>query len=303
MIHHRDRPPYVPGPVRVRGDSPPFLSRSCVGLSVILVVLYFLLACFPSSNDSGEGSSRTIVINTIAIPFFWITLVAVPISFIVAISALTSKVRTGWLLLSLTLVGPFVGIFSIGNALTGHTDEISVKDSDGSEYHLLAQLFLQGSELVIGRLEHRSLFQERYLVVASSAWEEPLFMVRPEPAGESPKLYITPSHQVIAVQNENWAFLAYDSATGKEYNEHWDTDPKSPEGDIRDLSPFLLLREGDVPSQSDFQSLLDAGGKDKREGRPNIKAIEADLQNPNPEVRAMAQKLKKNLLAYPLVDN
>lgn len=65
--------------------------------------------------------------------------------------------------------------------------------------------------------------------------------------------------------------------------------------DLRQLSPFLLLKPNDVPNPMDFKTLLDS----KSNGRPFPVAVAKELRNTNPRVRRLATKLLNDLVAHP----
>lgn len=274
------------------------------GLTLLLALLYAVIVCVSPSFETTEKGARIITINTFVDTVFLAALPTVAISFCVAIWLLICKVKKGWLLLGSVLISPIVGFIGITLQLISHHDVASVEDVDGTKYHLLIEHFLQGSDVVISKLESRSPFRSRFKVLGRSAWETYVFVVRKASNDklEDFQLYISPTHKIVAVTSENRACLAYDLRNKWTYADEYNN-AEHRTSPIVNLSPFELLSNSDQASNSDFKTLFAVEGNTYIDSRPEIKALASDLNSPNLLVREMARKLKVDLLAHPPIHN
>lgn len=269
-------------------------------LSIVLVVLYALLLLFPLSWEAGganTGLPRTITINTargaIDILTFWTSAVAA----IGAIWIVVRKNRAGWLLLALSLASPVLLFIGAINDAMGFASIASIKDSDGAEYCFLAQSFLQGSALALGRVRRQAGFLQEIDILATAPWERAfgcLGVVRPQNATGEQSLYLTNRRMLVGVTHESIAFIAYDLKGRKSYG--WKPDGGAEvASDIRELSPFLLLGPTEKPRMEDFKKLLSP----ETDGRADAEVVRKEFTNPNPAVATLARRLFDDLKKHP----
>lgn len=259
-----------------------------IGLPVVLGVYFVLIFAFPPSRSDYSGSAETITINRWWETLGWATVATIVVAFVVGLVGKRKRAYLWWLPFSISIVSPFLCCGGFFNAMISHADMASVKDRDGAEYHLLGQSFLQGSELVIGRLQKRVGFIDRFEVIAHSPWEgDYLEVVRPkERVREEPELWLTKDRILVGLPYKNDAYVAYDLKTNRPYSETKYSNRGN--SDIRSLSPFLLLKSGDVPSESDYNEMLDP----ESEGYPDKFALELDLYyQKDPLQVSLARKL------------
>jgi hypothetical protein len=258
-----------------------------ISLIALLVGTYGLLLLLPGESYGKTGTVQTITINTWR---GWLLIAALASSIVAVFASLrTTRLRwwPAWLLFALGLGSPLIWFGCLVHDFGAHQGAGFVRDHDGKEYHLLKSSFLQGSHLAIGRLRHRLGPIEEYEILAESPWEESfgfLAVVRPE-ASTNPELYLTDDRMLVGVPHRNMAFLAYDLRAAKAYSQRINGD-ESGFSDMRELSPFLLLRSHDVPRPSDFQSLM----APESFGRPYPQAIQKDLTSDNARVRELARR-------------
>jgi len=163
-------------------------------------------------------------------------------------------------------------------------DEASVKDSQGNEYHLLNSNFLMGTNVAIAKVLSHSDKETKYKVLVEDPGKEgTLQMVRKTGVPDAPRLFLTSNGLLIGLLYGSSCIDAYDLknkiAYGAEISNH----------KVKELSPFALLVEGDVPNEQDFQTLLHRPGDDK----PNIAVIKKDLTSQIPIVRKLAARYLK----------
>ena len=156
--------------------------------------------------------------------------------------------------------------------------------------------FLQGSELVIARVEHRGLFQNRLKVLVHSSWESTegyLLVVRPMGRRFARQLHLTDQGILVGLPYQNQAFLAYDTIKAKGYSElanEKSNEPGQPAGTMKELSPFLLIGPHDTPSTDDVDSVMNAD----LYSIPDLQVVKRDFINPNPNIRDFAKTLYFN---------
>jgi len=274
--------------------------RICFFFLVLLVISYLPLFFIPAETESKVGLTRFITVNKFWEPLVIFSVGWAFVTLIISIWVLVRRQRLGWFLLAAALTTPFAFCIGTFKNIDKHTDYSSLRDKDGSEYHLMVSHFLQGSDIVICRLLRESPFTQEYEVLVTSAWEEmqgSLGLVRPQGTpNKDISLYMSPKHVLVGATGNNRAFLAYDLSNKVGYS--GDDKMFEPARSIYELSPFLLLTAKDTPNESDFKDLLGA----ENFGRPKFKSIEGDLKSENPAVRKMAGEIKADILGHPTPD-
>ena len=266
-------------------------------MATTLGLLYVLLYAFPPSKNEYSGPSSTITINRWWEPLGWATAALLLVNLVLSFRWQLQRRVLWWVPLSFALAGPLLCCGGLFNGLISYGDLASVKDRDGTEYHLLGQSFLQGSDLAIGRLQSRFGFLEQYEVIVTSPWEQSfgyLEVVRPEDrVTEEAGLWLTKDRVLVGLPYGNDAYLAYDLEAKRPYSQIFNSNELN-YTDIRNLSPFLLLKSGDVPSERDFKELLNP----ESYGYPDKFAVDLDLYQSDPLRVSLARKLlpflKKN---------
>lgn len=259
-----------------------------IGLPVALGILFVMIFAFAPSRSDYSGAVETITINRWWDALCWATVATVVTACMVGLIGKRKRTRLWWLPFSFSIVSPFLCCGGLFNAIISYADMASAKDLDGTEYHLLGESFLQGHTLVIARLKSRVAFVDRYEVIVTSPWEgEYLEVVRPQDrVTDRPALWLTKDRILVGLPYENDAYVAYDLEKKRPYSlESFNLDDGY--ADIRTLSPFLLLKSGDVPSESDYKELLNP----ESNGYPDKYAVELDLYQSDPLRVSLAKKL------------
>lgn len=265
-----------------------------LALTGILVISWCLL--FFTSNSVRLGQELTI--NTAHGWFYPIVIVVGVLALIGSIWALSANNGIGVVSLVAVVVSPvvmfFAGIFEAGD----YSSVAMARDVDGTEYHLLDSHFLQGSSLAIGRLTKRNAFQTKFDLLIESGCEDTfgfLSLVRPNRKTDECLIALTSNHVVVGAEQGYKCYLAYDLRNRKAYSQSGNSSGEVSTS-IQSMSPFVLLGPHDLPKKEDYKLLFDP----KSTGLPDVKAVEADLQNPNPAVRVMARRYIDHVHSHPL---
>lgn len=287
------------GPGRTSGKRRPDPEAMSLASAVgFLCVLYALLILFPASRFTGTTRPETITLNDWRGPLYLLALATSATTVFLALRFLRRRgQRSGWIAFAIGASSPLFLCVGVGNDLGAFMDAGSVRDVDGTEYHLLESAFLQGSELAIGRLRRRSGPIEEFEVLVDSPWEEHfgfLSIVRSQDASRDRRMYLTKESVLVGVPYGNKAFLGYDLGNRKAYSQIFNANEEG-YADMRKLSPFLLLGAEDAPRESDVRTLFDP----KSTGRPFPEAIARDRESPNHEVAELTRRLLHDLHLHP----
>ncbi len=163
----------------------------------------------------------------------------------------------------------------------------TVTDMNKTVYYFLDSSFLQGQTMVIGRLKRRSLFLDRFDVLAETNGDSPrryLHIVRPDKTQDSyGQLYLTRKNWLVAMRYDNKMYMAYDLNSGKPYVRD----------DVMALSPFIMIDPDTPLNNNDRRQILEIGAGEEV-GQPRKETIVQALTNENPGVRDLAKKLLAN---------
>ncbi|MEI7986661.1 MAG: hypothetical protein WCI55_13630 [Armatimonadota bacterium] len=260
---------------------------SPIVMSVVLVLVFWMDLSFSDRQHfigSGYEDGWQIVFTTSPISGFisGLTTLTLVAGVIVLFISLFRMNWQGIILLIVMLGTLFVAFGSAFKQAGDYQDAAKVKDAQGNEYHLLLSHFLQGSHLVIGKVVRHTSFETAYQVLADDSWESNgLHVVRAKGVSDGSRVAITPAGLLVGLSG-NYLFAAYNFNTKTRFNT---VGPNL----VGELSPFILLREGDTPNEKDFQDLLHLTGDDK----PNSAVIKKDLTSPIPIVRELAARYLK----------
>ncbi len=257
-------------------------------MSVLLVLAFWIALSFPDRQHfvgSGYEVGWQIIFTTSPISSFigGLTTFALIAGVVVLIISLFRMNWQGIILLIVILGTLFVTFGSAFEQAGDYQDASKVKDARGNEYHLFLSHFLQGSHLLIGKVVRQTSNETAYEILADDTWESDcLHVVRAKGASDESQLIVTSSGLLVALADNNMCFAAYDINSKTRY----DTEGSHK---LSELSPFVLLREGDTPSEKDFQDLLHLTGDDK----PKSVVIKKDLTSSIPIVRQLAARYLK----------
>ena len=159
-----------------------------------------------------------------------------------------------------------------------------IRDQDGTCYCFAESSFLQGQQLMLGRMRSETRWTRTYDVLVETAGDSPrsyLRIVRPAGAEEKyGQLYLTEEGWLLGLRSENRCFFAYDLRSNKAHGY----------GEVEKLSPFLALApttELHEPDVADLKSKMGA----KVVGVPTDESLRKGLDHPNPHVRSLAAQL------------
>lgn len=278
----------------------PFIATTLVIIEIVL------LFTFPSYSEArsvvsqgGKNHEYWSITNRdypmIVVILIWV----VPIFALVA--GCVCIARKNWVgLLPITFVCscPVLGVWIMFVSGMQEFDSGLVVDSKGTEYHALVESFMQGQTLTIARLNSVRGSTKNYEVLVSSPFDSPKYylrLVRPATAKDGTMIHLVDDHLVISCLGDNRAFGAYDLATETAYNCPFPIHPELV--DIKTLSPFVMLKPEDELNESDVKDVLNDFVGDSLQNGPDLplKAVEAELTNPNPRVREIAAKIAEGL--------
>jgi hypothetical protein len=255
-------------------------------MSAILVVAVGLTNKFPVNRQFRTENILTFITSPIGLFFERLWLVAWVFGLAIFV---VSVFRKNWNGLILFFVGVITTLFDFvaGIEYAGQfVDEASVRDSHCTEYHLLNSNFLQGTNVVIAKVIGRTGNETKYQVLVQDPGKEGgLQVVRKQGMADTGSLILTPNGLLVGLLYGPYCVDAYDLKNNIPYGAEM-SDHK-----VKELSPFLLLQEGDVPSEEDFQSLIHPTTGIEP---PDIAVIKKDLASPIPIVRELAAKYLKH---------
>jgi hypothetical protein len=163
--------------------------------------------------------------------------------------------------------------------------------SDGAEYFVLEQSFLQGQQMAMGKLEHKGRFFTHYTCLGITHFDSPrsyAALIFPSQPADSLKGALVQSSNglILGLRGNDRCFLAYQPQSGKFLGY----------GDIEQLSPFVLLGPTDELNPTDVKQIDEAlagPGGFKRAGVPRKETLEEGLKHANPKVRELSEKWLK----------
>jgi hypothetical protein len=259
---------------------------SPIAMSTVLILVSWMTIHFPSHRQFRTGNILTFTASPAGALSERLFETIWCLSLILCIVCIFRK---NWLGLILFVIGTACTFFVLGDGLDyagQFVDEASIKDSQGNEYHLLNSNFLRGTNVAIAKVIGRSANETKYEVLVQDPGKEgTLRVVRKQRVPDTASLYITPNGLLVGLLYGSYCVNAFDlknkTPYGAEVSEH----------KIRELSPFVLLRDGDVPNEKDFDSLLHLS----KEDRADIEVVRKDLKSPNATVRDLAARYLKEI--------
>ena len=248
--------------------------------TLLLAVSEIIAFQFPSERQIETHAALAVIKSPVGLWFGWFAIILWVTCIVCLVMSIVTRNKWGLLSFLAVLVCPIVAFFSaLDESIAMYIDEGSLRDSDGSEYHLFSNSFLQGNKLMLARVVERSGSRTTYsiLSVASNSGDaNRVRLIRPQGKPEVSAPTITRGRLLIGAP-EGYAFVFYDLKQNLPPNDNNNPNLK--------LSPFVLLGPNDIPNQTDFEEAL----KDEF-NVTDPEVLKSELQNSNPRVREMAKK-------------
>ena len=242
--------------------------------TLLLAVSETIAFQFPSERQIETHATLAVIKNPVGLWFGWFAIILWVTCVVCSVMSIVTRNKWGLLSFLAVLVCPIVAFFSaFDEAIAMYIDEGSLRDSDGSEYHLFSNSFLQGNKLMLAKVVERSGSRTTYsiLSVASNSGDaDHVRLIRPKRKPEVHAPTITRGRLLIGAPG-GYAYVFCDLK-------------QKLKPDLK-LSPFVLLGPNDIPNQTDYEEAL--------EDQFNVtdpEVLKSELQNSNPRVREMAKK-------------
>lgn len=248
-------------------------------VATLLLLLSGSLAYYlPSERQIETRTTLTVATNSLGSWFFGLALLCWIACIVCSCISLVGKNKWGFLSFLAVLVYPLI-YFSTGleEAANAYIDEGKLSDSDGSEYHLFSNSFIQGNKLLIAKFNDRKGSRTNYSKLATASWSadaDHLQLIRSQSKPSTLPLTITRDRLLIGTIERKYTYVAFDLKRQVNFP-------------ISKVSPFVLLSAQDTPNQTDFEEALK--GDLFSVSDPDV--LKSELKNPNQIVREMAQKL------------
>lgn len=221
-----------------------------------------------------------------ALPWLLIPGVVLPLAVGVYLVA-RRRIALGILLFFFVIVTSIAALFvsAFTRRLSPWTVYEQLTAADGTRYCFIGTVsWFHGQQMLIARERPSALLYSHYQVLGNTKYEQPpgLAVVRPTPPKTAPggTLYQTDAGLLVGLRSGNCCYFVYDPKT----------QVFLADGDIFDLSPFLLLNASAQPYGPDIQSIL-AGSFGPTGSAPTRKSLLRDKTHVNPAVRQAAAQM------------
>lgn len=193
------------------------------------------------------------------------------------------------LAVALALAGfPAAFLISIVSHLAPWTTCSTLRAPDGHTYFFMDSSFLQGQTLALARLRGSTFFTRTMEDIGDTSGDSPRSftpVIRPAdaPDGLYGQLFLSPDGKIAGLRSEDFCYFAYDLKTRRFLGR----------GDVRRLSPFLLIGPETAMKQTDIERLLAATKTKPRSAleTPWRSAVADNVNHPNPAARKIARQL------------
>jgi hypothetical protein len=273
-------------------------ARSIYGLCLLV---FLSLAFIPLSWVTyDQGRAKTIIIVNPLVSRAQLMLALFCFALLLLLGVLGLAIKrfpAPWVALILALVcfPASCGIFVIRN-LGPWTTEAEIKSPDNSTYYFMDSSFMQGQTMALAKLKEEAWLTRSMDVVGTTNGDEPrnwASVIRPVGTQDRDygQLYVSADKTtLIGIRSGFRCFMSYDFQS-----HHFRGKPVDDAGDIKGISPFILIGEKTEMDAEDVKGVVDhikSHTKNNNDnGYPRLNVIEAALDHPNTKVRLLAKEL------------